>query len=211
MNELKAFGWNTIVAGRWNPAILTPNGIAQHLFNKTGDVPLEVLVPLDAMGPTKVRLEGLIISANFERLVIDCEKSDWEPLQKSRESCCKAMDALPITPVEAAGYNIRYELEEPTDEFLELLNQSLDDSISDNRLEINKREIQRSLSWEDGSINLQIKKQKSKKYKILLNFDRKSSDSNKLKDWLKIPIEKVQDITNTIICSALKICEEDEI
>ena len=114
--------------GKWNPAILTPKGIAEQIFNKTDDVPFEVLVPLDTMGPPKVRIEGLLVSANFDRFVIDCEKSDWELLEKSKEYCRKAIDALPKTPVSAAGFNIRYQLEEPAEEFLELLKPSLDDS-----------------------------------------------------------------------------------
>ena len=211
MSGLKHIVWNTVVAGKWNPAILTPKGIAEQIFSKTDDVPFEVLVPLDAMGPPKVRIEGLLVSANFDRFVIDCEKSDWELLEKSKEYCRKAIDALPKTPVSAAGFNIRYQLEEPAEEFLELLKPSLDDSISDNQLKIEKRETRRSLVWNEGTINLHIIKQKSNDYQLLLNFDRKSTDNNTLKKWLNIPIEDVQTITKIIMCSVLKICGEEEI
>lgn len=211
MSEIKSVMWNTVVAGKWNPAILTPKGIAEHIFNKTDDTPIEVLVPLDAMGPPRVRIEGFFVSANFDRLVIDCEKNNWESLEKSRDYCCNAINALPKTPVSAAGFNIRYEIEEPTDGFLELLKPPLDDSISDNQIEIVKRETRRALVWKGGTINLHIVKQKSSNYIILLNFDMKSIDNISLKDWLNIPIETVKAMTKTIMCSVLKSCMEDEI
>lgn len=76
MGELKSIGWNAVVVGKWNPAILTPQGIADQIFGKPADDPIEVFVPVNAMGPIKVRIEGLLVSADFERLIIDCEKSD---------------------------------------------------------------------------------------------------------------------------------------
>lgn len=211
MSELKPIGWSTVVVGKWNPAILTPKGIAEHIFGKTGDIPIEVLVPLDAMGPSKVKIEGLLVSANFERLIIDCKKNDWDSLEKSRKYCQKAIDSLPKTPLSAVGFNVRYELEDPKPEFLKLLKPMLDDSISDNNLEIVERETRRSLLWKDGTINLHMVTQEATKYQFLLNFDTKSVDNEILKTWLKTPIQEVQDITKTIMCSVLKICKEDEI
>ena len=211
MIELKPVAWNTVIAGKWNPAILTPKGIAEHIFRKTEDTPIEVLVPLDAIGPPKVKIEGLFVSANFDRLIIDCEKNNWEALDKSRKYCCNAIDSLPKTPLSAVGFNIRYEFGEPNSEFLELLKPTLDDSISDNLLEIAEKETRRSLLWKDGTINLHIVMRESTNYQILLNFDRKSVDINILKKWLSLPIKDVQAITKTIMCSVLKTCEEDEI
>lgn len=211
MGELKSIGWNAVVVGKWNPAILTPKGIADQIFRKPADYPIEVLVPVNAMGPIKVRIEGFLVSADFERLIIDCEKSDWENLEKAREYCCQAIDTLPKTPVTAAGFNIRYELEEPSEDFIEILNVPLDSSLSDNRLEIVGRETRRSFSWEKGTVNLHVIKPKSGNYKILMNFDIQSINIEELKEWLTTPIDKVKDITKTIICSVFNICEEGDI
>ena len=209
MSGLKHLKWNTVVLGKWNPAILTPQGIAQQIFKKTGDFPIEVRIPLNAMGPPMVQIEGLSISANFDRFVIDCEEGSWESLQKSNEYCRKAIEALPVTPLSAAGYNIRYEVEEPSERFLKLLKSSLDDSISDNGLVIERGEIRRSLSWEGGNINIHITKENS--YIILLNFEKRSIENTILKNWLSTPIEKIKAITKTIMSSVLLICGEEEI
>ena len=211
MSELKPIGWNAVVIGKWNPAILTPKGIAEQLFQKPADFPIEVLVPLNVVGPFKVRIEGLLVSADFERLTIDCEKSDWEFLEKGRRYCCQAIEALPKTPVTAAGFNVRYELEDPPEDFIEILAVPLDSRLSDNGLEIVRRETRRSFSWEKGTINLHVEKPKADNYRILMNFHKESINIKELKEWLDTPIDRVQDISKTIIHSVLNICEEGDI
>jgi hypothetical protein len=211
MSGLKRTIWNTVVVGKWNPAILSPQGIAVQIFGKAKDVPFEVLVPLDAMGPPKVRIDGYTVVANFEKLVIDSAQSDWEFLDKSRELCLKAIEELPKTPVSAAGYNIRYDIEDPSGEFLELVKPPLDNKITDNGFEILSKEIRKTLRWGDGAINIHITKRGAANFQLLLNFDRMSADNRVLKDWLAIPIEEVRNVTRKIISSVLKLCEGEKI
>jgi hypothetical protein len=211
MSDLKPTVWNAVVAGRWNPAILTPQGIAVQIFGKGKDIPFEVLVPLNAMGPPKVRIDGFSVAANFDKIVVDSAKNDWESLNKSREFCLKAIDELPKTPVSAAGFNIRYDLKDPSAEFIDLVKPPLDNNITDNGFDILNKEIRKTLPWKGGAINLHISKQESLNYQLLLNFDRKSTDNKVLKEWLSIPIEEVRAVTRKIISLVLKICEEEKI
>ena len=196
--------------GRWNPAILTPKGIAQHIFSREGEFPIEVMVPLDAQGPPKVRIDGLSVLANFERLVIECEDS-WVSLESAREYCCKAIDALPLTPLTAAGFNLRFKLSDPESPFVDSLVLPIDDKISENHLTIKGREIHRSVKWENGLINIQISRIQADVYNILLNFDKKSSNSEDLKSWLSTSIEDVKTIATKILCSILEVCEEGDL
>jgi len=211
MADIKAIQWNSVVVGKWNPAILTPKGIADLIFGKPTNEPIEILVPLNAVGPFKVKIDGLLISVDSDRLIIDCEKSDWETIEKSRQYCCKAIDVLPRTPLIAAGFNIRYELSDPADHFIEILKLPLDASLSDNNLKITGRETRRTFRWTNGNINLHIVKAETEYYNILMNFNRNANDNNKLKEWLNTPIDDVKNITKTIICTIFDICEEDKI
>ena len=46
--------WSVIILGAWNPAILTPGGIAQRIFKGAcGEHPVDVQVPLDGLAPYK--------------------------------------------------------------------------------------------------------------------------------------------------------------
>ncbi len=211
MPVIKTISWNSVVVGKWNPAILSPKGIAKEIFEKADNTPIEVLVQLDAMGPIKVKIDNLLISADFDRLVIDCEKSSWDYLENSRNYCVKAIEALPKTPVSAAGFNIRYELSEPKEAFIDLLVLPLDTNISDNGITIERREIRRSLEWENGTINLHVIKDREPNYKILLNFDKKSDVKDELTDWLQKKTDNIKAITKIIMCDVLKTCEKGDI
>ncbi len=211
MTIIKTVSWNSIVVGKWNPAILSPKGIAKEIFEKDNTNPIDVLIPLDTIGPAKVKIDDFVVSVDFDRLVIDCEKSNWEHLEGSREYCIKAMNALPKTPVTAAGFNIRYELSEPFDQFMDLLEMPLDTNISDNAISIGQREIRRSLEWEKGTINLHVIKNREDDYMILLNFEMKSDERKQLTHWLKKTTGTIKKITKTIMCDVLNACEKEDI
>jgi len=211
MSEIKAIQWNSVVVGKWNPAILTPKGISDLIFDKPTEEPLEVFVPLNAFGPFKVKIDDLLLSADFDRLIIDCEKSVWETIERSRQYCCKAIDVLPKTPLAAAGFNVRYELSEPEEQFIDILNLPLDEKLSDNNFKITGRETRRTFTWKNGSINLHIVKSETTQYDILINFNKNSNNNDELKAWLNTSIDDVKNITKTIMCKIFDICKEDQI
>jgi hypothetical protein len=169
------------------------------------------MVPLDAQGAPLVSIEGLRVMANFERLAIDCENSDWGSLENARKYCCDAIDALPITPLTAAGFNVRYELSDPEPEFIESLVLPIDDRISEENLTIEGRGTIRSITWNDGIINLYIKRVEADIYNISLNFDKKSTDNTELKNWLSVPTDDIKAIVTKILCTIIGICEEGDI
>jgi len=211
MSELKSNGWSSVVVGKWNPAILSPKGIATHIFKNEPDEPLEVMVPLDAQGAPLVVIEGLRVMVNFDRLAVDCEDSNWGSLEKARKYCCNAIDALPITPFTAAGFNVRYELKEPEPEFIDSLVLPIDGRISEQHLTIEGRETVRSIIWGDGVINLNINRVEADIYNIMLNFDKKSANKEELKDWLSVQTDNIKDIVTTILCTIIGACEEGDI
>ena len=192
MSDIKPVEWSAVVAGRWNPAILTPKGIAELIFEKPS--------------PTT-----LIVTSDYTRLIIECEKPDWDSIEKAKGYCCKAIDALPKTPMEAAGFNIRYELKDPDDNFLNVLESPLNSNLSDDGFEIVKRESKRSLSWHDGVINVELLKLDSSGYRINLNFHMSSTDITVLKNWFNINTEDLKEVTKKIITSSLKIDMEANI
>lgn len=206
MTELKGYQWNSVVVGRWNPAILTPKGISKYIFEKPEDEPFEVYVPLDAAEePFRVKIDGMLVQANFDRLAIECETCDYSSIEKARIYCCKAIASLPKTPLTAAGFNLRYMLKEPSSVFLDLLEVPLDNKISDKGLSISGRSIRRSINWENGLINMKIQKADTDQYSIELNYHKNSTDINELSNWLGINITEVENMSNIIIEQILDI------
>jgi hypothetical protein len=52
---LKPYDWNVVVLGHWNQAILTPQGIAERLFQLPSETEIGIEVPMDAIGPFRVK------------------------------------------------------------------------------------------------------------------------------------------------------------
>lgn len=63
---LKATEWSVVVVGRWNRAILTPNGIAKRVFKLAELSQMVVAVPLDGVSPYIVKNPDQKIAATTD-------------------------------------------------------------------------------------------------------------------------------------------------
>ncbi|MGD1151561.1 MAG: hypothetical protein ABR911_01605 [Syntrophales bacterium] len=206
---LKPVEWNTVVVGSWNPAILTPQGIADILFKKPADVPVEIMVPLDGIGPPRVGIDEQIVTVELGRLVVESKKPEWSGLEQSRRIVLNAIEGLPRTPLSAAGFNVRYCLEGVAAELIELFETKFDALLSDAMIKILGREMRRSLEFNNGIINVHITGFDSTKYNVLMNFEKQSKATKDLVDWLNTGIESVKDIVRKILQDVLKISKEE--
>lgn len=204
---LKPHEWTTVIVGSWNPAIFTPKGIAEILFQKPAGEPIEVMVPLDGLGPSRIIIDELIISPEPGRIVIGSKKPTWDMLDKTRAVAIRAIEELPRTPLIAAGFNVRYHLESPSEEFFHLIDTKLDNSISNAALRIMSREVHRSLEFNGGRLNLHIDGIDSIKFALLMNFERRSSKQKDLVEWLQVNIADVENIVKKILYNVLDIKE----
>lgn len=204
--------WNVIVAGQWNPAILSPSGIGKHLLGLPEETVMEVQVPLNVIAPPMVKHQALKIIPDYKQLRIDAVNNDLAGLGESRSIAVKALETLPLTPVVAAGYNIRYRIQSPEPNFFELIACPFDIVLSNNTFVIKSRNIRRSLEWKDGRINLHISKQESdSEYEIAFNFHRESLKVQDLVDWLKISLDEAKDVSDKLMHLLLGTWEEEEI
>lgn len=205
---LKPRDWNTVIVGNWNPAILTPKGISRLLFDKPDNLPLEIMVPVNGIGPTHVKIDDLIVMSNFDQLIIGTTKTEWTLLDNARKVALRAIEQLPKTPLTAAGYNIRYSLESSSVEFLQLLNANIDESLTNAAFNISQKEIKRTIQYNKGDINLDILNTISNNYVININFDRSSNQIEDLNEWLNIGISEIENTVNKILYEVLKIEKE---
>lgn len=183
------FDWNVVVVGYWNPAILTPRGIARRLFGLEPGTPVAVEVPMDGLAPHRVRHKRLVVVAEQNRLAITPEVPSLEELQRARQIAVRAMENLPETPVTAAGYNIRLRFNEPPSQLLEVTSSKMDGILSDANLTINGVSVRRSIIHGEGLINLEIRQEDDADLTIEFNFHRQSMDMEELVAWLNMPPE----------------------
>lgn len=202
--------WNVVVLGFWNCAILTPSGIANRLFGLDAGTPVAVLVALDMLAPHKVKYDHVTVVAASDRLVVQPDQCDFQSLQKAKEIADRALDKLPETPVIAAGINIKYTCEEPSDTLQQVTrHELLDTSLSDKKYEIIGRSLSRSLKWGEGQINLTISEDADGKSEFNLNFHRTSSSVSDLRSWLSTSVTDIESQVRQVLLECIRINVEN--
>lgn len=201
--NLEPFDWNVVVIGYWNPAILTPAGVGRRLFGLAVGTPLLVEVPIDGLAPHRVKHDGLTVTAELGRLLVHADDPKYALLDRARQIAVRAMSDLPETPLTAAGFNIRFRIGEPSNEFLAATNAGVDNLLSDTGFKIESRSLGRSVKCEDGVLNLSI--QQGQDSRIELNFDRQSSKREELIEWLQFPLAKVEETVSRVFDKVIQI------
>jgi hypothetical protein len=197
--------WNVVVLGRWNRAILTPKGIAKRLFDLPEGTKLEIGVPVDAIGPYRVKHGGLVVMVDENRLIVEALSPDYQSLQSAMSIAWRALDQLRETPVAAAGYNMRFQCGGDSEEAHPLIDATelpWDRRFGDSGYPILQREVTWAVGWEAGRISTNlIREQGDSEIKIGLNFERSSTSIEELKDWLQMPIAKIVEQQRRIFSS----------
>lgn len=203
--NIEALDWSVVIAGYWNQAILTPAGIAYRLFKKPKDTPVQVEIPLDGIAPYRVRDGSIIIMAQPKRLHIIAEPPCYENLERALQIASVALTELPETPVQAAGFNIIYQIEDMPEIILKYIASEIDEAISDRKYQISTRVLKRSINWLQGKLNLEITCDEKSLGIVSLNFERESNNIKDLIEWVNTPIETIKNTTLDIFEKVLML------
>ncbi len=197
--SFEPIGWNTVVLGAWNRAILTPEWIAREIFHITDDRPVPVEVPLNVRGPWRVRHGDVAVVVSNFNLDVSIDKYDFDTLELSRTYAIAALETLSRTPVSAAGYNLRFQSTEMPAELGAAVQCGLDSVFSDYGLQIENQSVRRSMPFEGGFLNVEVIISQGGDCSCSFNFHKSSVDADDLKAWLRIPMQQVGQIVDDII------------
>lgn len=197
--SIEPIDWNVVIVGHWNPAILTPAGILENLFQEPPGTPVEVQVPLDGLAPYKVKFNRVAVLAGADRLIIEVSQPpEWNQLALAASYAINALEALPRTPVRAAGINVRFKVSEMAEDLIAITKTDLEEQISDGGHVIIGRLFQYSITFGEGSVNLSLDTDESGTTQIGFNFDRKSFDAGQIVEWLRTPIDQIQGLVESV-------------
>lgn len=177
--------WNIVIAGAWNVAILTPEGVARRLFNLEPGTPVEVQVAVDVGAPIRVRHENIIVQPSPTSLVITPQDPTPEALANSVTIATRALKSLPETPMSAAGLNLRFLFDQIHDSLIEVGKSVIDDKLPDAGYEIVEKMLKRRIVWQDGVLNLEISEREDSSGLIVFNYHRNSNLPLELNGWLE--------------------------
>ena len=197
--EVRPLTWSVVVAGRWNVAILTPQWIAERLFDLKEAEAIQVEVALDDYLPHRVKVHGVVVVASADRLVFEPEIAGAAQLGGARKLASKVLEVLPETPVQAAGFNIRYRIEDPDSHVLEAFGMEIDKRLADSGYTPEARAIGRTLSFRDGRLNMKFAVDIVGAVEFGFNFHRESKSPDELRKWLALPLEEIEDAVAKIM------------
>ena len=204
------YDWSVVIVGRWNPAILTPSGIARRIFRLDKDTPVEVLVPLDMVAPPVVKYERIAVVAGNEHLIIQPDDPEYPQLAKAMELGGRALQNLPETPLAAVGINVKFRVGQEVEALQAVTRKAeFDNRLSDHDFVISGRSLTRTLNWKNGRLSLTISEEQDSPFEILFNFELRSSNGVRHIDWLNIDVGEIQNQVTRILAECIQIESED--
>jgi hypothetical protein len=200
--------WNVVVIGRWNRAILTPQGIASRLFQLPPETEIGIEVPMDAIGPYRVSHGDLVIMVSSTQLIVEATENNFASLQRAMRIAHRAMLSLPETPVFAAGFNIRCQGSGEDDLLAPLLAATelrWDQQFVQAGYPISRRDVTWVVDWQDGKISVNlVRDQHDRLLRVNLNFER-AGNRDHLLAWVARPVEEVRVQTQRIFTDVLNL------
>lgn len=99
-----------VIAGAWNPAILTPAWLLKEAFGapEGQEEPVGMEFALGAVIVPRFSLRGMLFTATPERLTIGAGTTSAEALNRCEEVGRRILAKLPHTPVTAFGENFKF-------------------------------------------------------------------------------------------------------
>lgn len=147
--EPQIAGWNIVLVGAWNPAIFTPQWIAQNLF-QIGDgreIPVQINFALNVDERVlKFDDQQLTIRITPGRLTLQPTQLENDSLGRVNLYATRILESLRHTPIIAAGFNFQYKSDDPSSLLMETMRGSDLSNLTDLGYEI--RETQLAISME---------------------------------------------------------------
>lgn len=196
---MEASDWNIVILGHWNRAILTPNWIAERIFELPPGTPVDVLVPLDGFAPFQVQNKGLTVIPLPGQLLVQLGTPTQETLAAGLAALVHAVEALPQTPLRACGINLRFVSAEPPALLLERTRSATEQRLSDAGYELRIRRRGETLGYKEGVLNIVADIPTAGECRVTVNFERQASSPQDIVAWLKNdPAEYIAEATKII-------------
>jgi hypothetical protein len=146
-----------VLAGSFNPAILTPQWVAVHGLGQPAgqEFQVEMISPVGGAGATRFSFDGLSYSAGFRNVTLHLDGTQPAQCRASLRAAANILAQLPHTPVAGLGFNFAFSVDEPPDELLSLL--TTHDGMTDSfpiAPEVVARKWGNTVKWNDALVTV---------------------------------------------------------
>ncbi|GDX55707.1 hypothetical protein LBMAG29_10170 [Methylophilaceae bacterium] len=152
--QIKASSYSIVLAGKWNPAIITPPWILANLVDGNQQIEIEFSLSFDI--PSRFKLNNITISPSVDRIILVSNDGSDESLSLIESIAIKLCNILSHTPFVAVGINFSFIETLNKDKLLPLFSFSDENKLNDNNWDISNKSIKRTLKEGVYNINLTI-------------------------------------------------------
>jgi hypothetical protein len=169
-----------VIAGSFNPAILTPSWIGKNVLDPpvVDEFPVYVIAPImGAAPPAKFSLSGFTYSPGYQFLTFYTDGMDAAASERVCDVAARILNLLPHTPITGIGFNFGFRDDHPSVQLLRLLaiSPTFADALGQGA-EVVGRNWLNVASWGAALVTLQTGIRGSD-YSLDLNFHYSSQDA----------------------------------
>lgn len=172
---IKELSYSVVIAGKWNPAILTPSWLVANLFDDNPQMQVEFSLNFDI--PSRFKVKNIIIAPAIDRVILLSADNSDESLALLETVAIKLCNTLSHTPLVAVGINFGFIEKVNKAALLPLMNFSDTNAITEDGWAISNQSIKRSLSKDGFLINLTISLDDYSDFHFDFNFHYKTANA----------------------------------
>ncbi len=156
--KLDSLNSTLVLAGAWNPEILSPAWIAENILGLAPEAEDVVQIEFSPFvgAPPKYTMDEIVYVTSRDRLILAPVKFSVEAFKKARDIAGKILKMLPHTPIRAVGENFVFTEPTPEPEALELFTAASSDlaDVLNFEHEIAGSSLRSIISFEKRKLNL---------------------------------------------------------
>lgn len=140
-----------MIVGAWNPAILRPPWIGEHVA-LDNQITAEMTI---GPGPVSLRyrLGDMTLTCSSDRLVIVPTRPEDGVLQAAEDAAIRILELLTHTPVTGLGVNFKFLEENANHQLLDVFDTPDRGRLADHDCAVSKTSVTRSLQSPNGVLN----------------------------------------------------------
>lgn len=197
-----------VLAGSFNPAILSPQWVARNAlgYAKDTEFQVEVLTPVGG-GQNRISFGGISYAPGFRAVTLFLDSSNAELSDKAVRAAAAVLSQLPHTPINGLGFNFSFRVSEPSERFLSLLTDSdhLNDTFA--TADVVTRKWGNTLSWDGTLVSVECELAGGEG-SISFNFHH-SVDSAAAAETVLRTENKFATLWDHAVAAARAICDQD--
>ena len=197
--------WTTVVVGRWNVSIFSPDWLGKNLFDNK-----ELLVdfPMEPGLPLRITGDNVLLIPYSDRVVFGAKEGTDAYLRHMEALAIKLLDILPHTPISAVGVNFGYEVQPVPQQMRDMFKNARAQEFVTHELQVLSKSLKWGCKHDDQNVNMEFDLT-DEKLLVKFNFHSDSQSADKAVAAIKDKVVVQRAFTERILADVYDLRLED--